>query len=147
MPLADIAALPVGHLGRLDALLLLWATAPMLPQALNVMEAWGARYKSNLVWRKLTKNGKARRGTGYRAINFHEHVLMGVFGDDHQIHHPIPSLFDGLAREHSRKPEEFYDLIRTKTPGLRRCDLFSGGHHHEGFDGWGEPHGKLKVAA
>jgi N6-adenosine-specific RNA methylase IME4 len=54
----------VGHLARRDTILLLWSTGAMLPQALAVLDAWCAKYLSQIVWRKVTKNGKVRIGTG-----------------------------------------------------------------------------------
>ncbi len=140
----DLAAMPVGHLAK--AILLLWACAPTLPQSLDLMKAWGALYKTELIWRKTTKNGKPRMGPGYRARGLHEPVLVGVFGNEWQTHAAFPSLFDGVAREHSRKPDEFYDMVATKTPGLERCDLFSR-QSHPGFAGWGNEHGKFDQAA
>jgi hypothetical protein len=62
MALADIKALPVGHLARQDAIVLLWSTGAMLPQALDVLTAWGVKYLSQIIWRKVTKNGKLRFG-------------------------------------------------------------------------------------
>ena len=52
----------------------------MLPQALAVLDAWGAKYLSQVVWRKVTKNGKVRFGTGYRVRTCHEPVLLASFG-------------------------------------------------------------------
>jgi N6-adenosine-specific RNA methylase IME4 len=60
MALDDIKVLPVGHLARQDAILLLWSTGAMLPQALSVLDARGARYLSQMIWRKVTKNSKDR---------------------------------------------------------------------------------------
>lgn len=142
----DIAALPVGHLARANAIILLWACAPTLRKSLALLDGWGAVYKTELVWRKLTKNGKPRMGPGYRGRTLHESVLLGVFGDGEQIHKPFPSLFDGVAREHSQKPIEFYDIVRAKTPGLSRCDVFSR-ETHEGFDAFGDEAGKFDQAA
>jgi N6-adenosine-specific RNA methylase IME4 len=141
MALSDIKALPVGHLARRDAILLLWSTGAMLPQALDALDAWGARYLSQMVWRKVTKNGKVRVGTGYRVRTCHKPVLLASFGG-RQTHKAFPSIFDGLAREHSRKPDEFYRLMVERTPGLDRCDLFSR-ETRPGFDGWGREHGKF----
>jgi N6-adenosine-specific RNA methylase IME4 len=152
MPWPAIEALPVGHLAKANAIFLLWGCPPTLPQSLRLLERLGARYKTELVWRKVTINGKPRGGTGYRAQGYHESVLMGVFGDERQIHDRFPGMFDGvedprdglmfegLAREHSRKPDEFYKLVQEKTPGAYRCDLFSRATH-PGFDGWGDQHG------
>lgn len=142
MTWGDLAAMPVGHLAKANAILLLWACAPTLPQSLDLMKRWGALYKTELIWRKVTKNGKPRMGPGYRARGLHEIVLVGVFGDEMQIHEPFPSLFDGVAREHSRKPNEFYDMVMKKTLGLSRCSLFSR-ESRPGFAGWGNEHGKF----
>lgn len=142
----DIARLPIGHLARANAIVLLWACAPTLRKSFALLDAWGALYKTELIWRKLTKNGKPRMGPGYRGRTLHEPILLGVFGDGEQIHEPFPSLFDGEAREHSRKPIEFYDIVRVKTPGLTRCDLFSR-ETHEGFSAWGDETTKFDKAA
>lgn len=140
METADIAKLPVGHLARGNCLLLLWACGCMLPQALDVLKAWGFTFKSEIIWRKVTKNGKPRMGVGYRVRTLHEPILVATNGaPDHPA---FPSLFDGVAREHSRKPDEFYEMVRAKTLGLNRCDLFSR-QSHAGFDGWGNEHGKF----
>jgi N6-adenosine-specific RNA methylase IME4 len=154
VPWPELEKLPVGHMMKANGILLLWACPPTLPKSIRLMEAWGALYKTELVWRKITKNHKPRMGPGYRARGFHESVLMGVFGDERQIHDTFPGLFDGLedprdgvmfdgvAREHSRKPDEFYEMVRHLTPGANRCDLFSR-QNRSGFDGWGDEHGKF----
>lgn len=123
MTVEEIAALPVDRLARGDCLLLMWATGANLPDALRVMSAWGFQYKSEMVWRKTTRNGKVRMGTGYRVRTMHEPVLIGAIGNPQ--HKPFPSLFDGLAREHSRKPDEFFKLVERHTPSSFRLDLFS----------------------
>lgn len=124
MMIEDIKALPVGQLAQGDCLLLLWATAPMLPQAFDCMKAWGFTYKSNMVWRKVTESGKSRMGTGYWARSMHEQVLIGSLGKPRKFS-AFPSIFDGVAREHSRKPEQYYRLVEKHTSGLRRADVFS----------------------
>lgn len=144
MDTADIAALPVGHLARGDCLLLLWACGCMLPQALHVMQSWGFVFKSEIIWRKVTKNGKPRMGTGYRVRTMHEPILVGTIG--HPDHGAFPSIFDGVAREHSRKPEEWYGLVADRTPGLERCALFTR-ESRPGFDCWGKEHGKFNQEA
>jgi N6-adenosine-specific RNA methylase IME4 len=142
MSLDDIKALPVGSLASSDCLLLLWTCgwAIATGQAQDVARAWGAKPITELVWRKTTTRGKVRVGPGYRARTMHEPVLLCTFGNPH--HPAFPSMFDGIAREHSRKPDEFYSMVQFKTAGAWRCDLFSGGHHRPGFEGWGAPHRK-----
>lgn len=120
----DIKALPISRLAQRDALLLLWATAPMLPVAVDVMQAWGFEYKSEMIWRKVTANNKTRMGTGYWCRSMHEPILIGTIGKPSKIR-AFPSIFDGIAREHSRKPEEFFDIVERHTSGMRRLELFS----------------------
>jgi len=62
------------------------------------------------------------------------------------MHKAFPSVFDGLAREHSRKPDEFYRMVAERTPDQDRCDLFSR-ETRPGFDGWGREHGKFDLVA
>jgi N6-adenosine-specific RNA methylase IME4 len=127
---------------RVSSIVLLWSIAPMLLEALETLSAWGAKYLSQIVWRKITKNGKVRVGTGYHRVrSCHELVLLASFGG-RQRHAAFPSIFDGLAREHSRKPEEFYRMVVEHTPGQERCDLFSR-ETRPGFIGWGKEHGKF----
>ncbi len=100
----DIASLPVRDLAQKDCILMLWSTGAMQPQAFEVMKAWGFTYKSQMMWRKTTASGKVRMGTGYWARSMHEPVLIGVIGKPRKFS-AFPSVFDGIAREHSRKPE------------------------------------------
>jgi N6-adenosine-specific RNA methylase IME4 len=145
MMLDDIKALPVGQLAQGDCLLLLWCCAPMLPQALDVMKAWGFTYKSNTNWRKVTPAGKVRMGTGYWARTMHEQILIGSIGKPRKFS-AFPSVFDGLAREHSRKPDEFYKLVEKHTAGLRRADVFAR-QSRPGWDCWGNESTKFDEAA
>lgn len=139
MSLADIMALPVGQLARPPAILLLWVPTPMIPQGLRVMAHWGFEYKSKLEWRKIYPSGKVRTGPGYRVRTKSEPILLGALGP--QTHAAFPSIFDGMcfdgiAREHSRKPDEFYDIVREATPGHTRCSLFTR-ETRDGFESWG----------
>lgn len=140
MPLEQIKALRVGELARMPCLLLMWSISSMLPEAIEVMKAWGFTYKSELVWRKTTRHGKVRMGTGYRIRTCHEPVLLGVLGNPK--HKPFPSLFDGLAREHSRKPEEFYQMVERYAPNRWQVDVFSR-QSRPNWDAWGYEAGKF----
>jgi N6-adenosine-specific RNA methylase IME4 len=106
-----------------------------------VAQAWGFRPISEIVWLKRYPSGKARVGTGYRVRTMHEPILVCTVGNPQ--HKPFPSTFDGVAREHSRKPDEFYNLVLSHTPrAFRRADLFSR-ETRPGFEGWGNEHGKF----
>jgi len=144
MDLDAIKALPVARLARGDALLFLWSTGAMLPMQIDTLRAWGFTYKSQLVWRKTTINGRVRFGTGYRARSCHENILIGAIGKP--AGGGFPSIFDGLAREHSRKPDEFYTLVEKHAPATRRADLFAR-QSRPGWDVWGDQVSKFDVEA
>jgi N6-adenosine-specific RNA methylase IME4 len=147
MPLEAIKALPVHELARGDCLLLLWTTgwAIATGQAQDVARTWGFTPITEIVWLKRYPSGKARVGTGYRVRTMHEPILVCAVGNPQ--HKPFPSTFDGIAREHSRKPDEFYDIVLSHTPqAIRRADLFSR-QTRPGFDGWGNEYGKFDEPA
>jgi N6-adenosine-specific RNA methylase IME4/ParB-like chromosome segregation protein Spo0J len=111
-----------------DAALFLWATVPMLPQALDVMRAWGFSYVSNYVW------VKDRIGTGYWGRNKHELLLIGTRGN---IPAPAPgtqpiSAIIAPTDRHSAKPNEFRQIIEKMFPNLPRLEMFARGE----IDGW-----------
>ncbi|MDE2467548.1 MAG: hypothetical protein KGL35_02060, partial [Bradyrhizobium sp.] len=99
--------------------------------------------KSEIVWIKMTATGKRRMGPGYRARTLHEPVLVCTLGTPR--YKAFPSVFDGIAREHSRKPEEFYDLVDVCAPELvARADLFAR-TKRSGWDAWGNEMEKFEV--
>jgi N6-adenosine-specific RNA methylase IME4 len=135
MPMEEIRALPVGQLARGDCLLLCWATGSMLDQQIETVKGWGFTYKTELVWRKTWPSGKPRMGTGYRARSLHESVIVATIGSPQ--HAPFHSLFSGIAREHSRKPETFFQMIDKCCPGLMcRAELFARARR-SGWASWG----------
>jgi N6-adenosine-specific RNA methylase IME4 len=76
------------------------------------------------MWRKTTAGGKVRMGTGYRVRTTGEVVVVATLGNPKQAAIP-QTIFDGVAREHSRKPEEFYSLCDRVMPHARRADVFA----------------------
>ena len=135
MDLAAIKALPVSHLAAPDCMLMLWATFPMLPQALDVMAAWGFSYKSGGVWHKVTASGKQAFGTGYRVRCAAEPFLLGTIGNPVTSRSHRNSII-GIVREHSRKPEEAYQWAETYMPDVHRCELFAR-QRRPGWASWG----------
>lgn len=135
MTLAEICALRVGDLARGDCLLLLWC-CEWIPPAVrqDVLNSWGFAYKTTIIWRKVTRAGKVRMGPGYRARTMHEPIILATVGNPQ--HTAFPSIVDGVAREHSRKPDEFYRLVEASTAGARRADLFSR-QRRPGWDAFG----------
>lgn len=107
-----IAGLPVRDVAASDSVLLLWATWPLLPEALRVMAAWGFEYKSGLPWIKLSRRGAVQIGCGYHVRGASELLLIGTRGNPQTpapADRPSGVLFCGRD-EHSRKPDTQYEI-------------------------------------
>lgn len=115
MTLNEIMALPVGEISDSTAHLYLWVPNALLPDGLAVMDAWGFSYKSNVIWHKVRKDGGSDgRGVGFYFRNVTEMILFGVRGKNARTLAPgrrQVNLFSTRKREHSRKPDEQYDII------------------------------------
>jgi N6-adenosine-specific RNA methylase IME4 len=145
MSIEDIAAMPVGDLARGDCWLFLWTCAPSLDRAFDVLRAWRFTYCSRFSWAKKTVNGKKRLGPGYVVRTLHEDILIGKIGEPRRAK-ALNSLFDGVAREHSRKPDEFFSLIEGFAPDAFRLDLFSR-QNRPGWTNWGNEATKFDEVA
>lgn len=132
MPVADIAAEP--------AHLYLWVPNALLPEGLRVMEAWGFAYKSNIVWHKIRKDGGPDgRGVGFYFRNTTELILFGVRGKNARTEaagRRQVNIIKTQKREHSRKPDELYDIIEACSRGPF-LELFARGPR-QGWSVWGD---------
>lgn len=139
MNLDDICDLPVEALAADPAHLYLWVPNALLPEGLKVMERWGFKYKSNIIWYKIRKDGGPdRRGVGFYFRNVTEVLLFGVRGKNARTLPPGRSqenIMSSQKREHSRKPDEQYDLIESCSFG-NRLELFARGPRN-GWTVWG----------
>lgn len=128
-----IAARNVPSIAADDCVLFLWATVPMLPAALQVMQAWGFEYKSHVTWDKI------RIGTGYWFRNRHEMLLVGTRGDipAPAMGSQFPSVIAIGRSDHSKKPEQFLELIENYFPTLPKIELNRRGPARPGWDAWG----------
>ncbi|WP_296640496.1 MT-A70 family methyltransferase [Roseinatronobacter sp.] len=139
LSLEEICDMPVEALAGEPAHLYLWVPNALLPEGLKVMEHWGFNYKSNLIWYKVRKDGGPdRRGVGFYFRNVTEILLFGVRGKNARTLSPGRSQENILVtqkREHSRKPDEQYDLIERCSFG-NRLELFARGPR-EGWTVWG----------
>ena len=117
---AEIEAIPVAGACADAAHLYLWVPNALLQEGLDVMEHWGFTYKTNLVWHKVRKDGGPDgRGVGFYFRNTTEIVLFGVRG---KLRTLAPgrcqvNIIRTRKREHSRKPDELYDIIEACSPG------------------------------
>ncbi|MDO5034861.1 MAG: MT-A70 family methyltransferase [Actinomycetaceae bacterium] len=120
LSLKDIMSLPVNEVTAENAHLYLWVPNALLPDGLKVLEAWGFRYVTNIIWAKRRKDGGPDgRGVGFYFRNVTEMILFGVKGRMRTLP-PARSqvnMIETRKREHSRKPDEQYDLIEACSPG------------------------------
>jgi N6-adenosine-specific RNA methylase IME4 len=126
-----IKSLPVADLlAGENCVLWLWATNPMLPQAFEVLAAWGFTFKTSGHWSKKTKHGKQAFGTGYILRCAGEPFLIGTRGKPKTARN-VRSVIEGKIRKHSQKPDEAFRAAEAMMParlypaGVQRLELFS----------------------
>lgn len=113
MPLDAIWALPICDIALPDARLFLWTTNRYLPGALNLMAAWGFRYRQTLIWHKRDGNMG-----GSVAPCSAEFLLVGVRGSPAVVAKwPTAVISTAAPKAHSRKPDVFLDLVEAVSPG------------------------------
>jgi N6-adenosine-specific RNA methylase IME4 len=139
MSLAEICALPVADVTAARSHLYLWVPNALVQEGLAVMAAWGFTYKSNLVWYKTRKDGGPDgRGVGFYFRNVTELLLFGVRGSSARTLAPgrrQTNIIVSRKREHSRKPDEQYDIIERCSPGPY-LELFAR-HERDAWTAWG----------
>ena len=136
----EIAALPVAKVAAATSHLYLWVPNALLPDGLRVLSAWGFTYKSNLIWRKVRKDGGSDgRGVGFYFRNVTEMVLFGVRGKNARTLAPGRSqvnYMESRKQEHSRKPDEQYRIIESCSAGPY-LEMFARGSR-AGWTYWGD---------
>jgi N6-adenosine-specific RNA methylase IME4 len=136
MTVEEIAALPVHTLCAPDCVCVSWATQTHIPHALLVLAAWGFSFSSMGAWAKQSKTGRRWAfGTGYRVRSAAEFWLVGTRGQPKQLSRSIRNLIVAPIREHSRKPDEMYDVIESAWRGPY-IELFAR-YRRYGWDQWG----------
>jgi len=136
MNIEDIKAMSIPD--STDAVLFLWATAPKLLDALEVMAAWGFQYKTHAVWNKM------KIGMGYWFRGQHELLLIGTKGKS--IPPDTTNRYGSVIEEkrtekHSRKPEKIYEIIEAMFPIQKKIELFAT-KKRKGWISWGLDIGK-----
>lgn len=145
MSLADIEALPVGDLAADDCALFLWATDPLLPEAIKLGGTWGFTYKTVAFYWAKTSGDKFPIGTGYWTRSNPEQCLLFTKGKPKRLSASVRKLVLSERREHSRKPDEITDYIEQLVAGPY-LELFSR-TTKPGWHVWGNETDKFKVAA
>ena len=130
MELEDIKKLNIENIiDKKCCILFLWATAPKLKEALEVMDAWGFKYKTHCIWHKVRNDG-----LGYWFRGQHELLLVGTIGK-----YKLPNKKDLVTSviyhkktKHSKKPNKIRYIIQKYFPDYNKIELFA----RERFDGW-----------
>ena len=138
LTLDQIKEIPVGDVAAKTSHLYLWVPNALIQEGLEVLKAWGFTYKTNLIWYKIRKDGGPDgRGVGFYFRNVTEMILFGVKGT---IRTFAPgrkqvNIISARKREHSRKPDELYQIIESCSPGPY-LELFARGARENWFT-WG----------
>jgi len=138
LSLQEIKEIPVNSVADKNSHLYLWVPNALLLEGIEVMKAWGFTYKTNLIWHKVRKDGGPDgRGVGFYFRNTTEIILFGIKGSQRTLApgRSQVNIIRTQKQEHSRKPDEVYDLIESCSPGSY-LELFARGKR-PGWDVFG----------
>jgi len=136
LTLQEIKEIPVSISAKENSHLYLWVPNALLAEGLAVLEAWGFQYKSNIIWHKVRKDGGPDgRGVGFYFRNTTEMVLFGIRGKIRTLQpgRSQVNIMRTQKREHSKKPDELYEIIEKCSPGPY-LELFARGERKN----WGQ---------
>ena len=135
---AELARLDVASLADTDCALFMWSTAPLLPDALQLMQAWGFRYSTvAFVWVKTSAAGRLAWGMGQSTRANAELVLLGLRGRLRRVSGAVHQVVQAPRRQHSQKPDEVRDRIVALLGDVPRVELFAR-QRVPGWDAWGD---------
>lgn len=134
MGVDEICGLPVDRITRTNSVLFLWATNPLMKEALQVMEAWGFEYKTNFVW---VKEKQTYGKLGFYNYGQHEFLLIGVKGSKLPDGEKPTSIIKGKNDVHSKKPDVVYNIIEKMYPNSNSVELFARNTKRKGWIKWG----------
>lgn len=130
MSMEELKILNVANLAGENCILFMWATNPLLKDAIELMQSWTFEYKTNLVW--IKKNHTA----GFYVFGQHELLLIGIRGSILPIGKKPKSIIQGDNNIHSKKPEIVYEIIEQMYPNLKYVELFAR-NKRNGWESWG----------
>lgn len=138
MSISDICSLPISNISKDDCILFIWVIDPMLPQAFEVIKAWGFKYKTvAFTWVKENKSEGYFTGLGYWTRANPEMCLLATKGKPKKISKSVRQLVMDKRREHSRKPDRIRNDIVQLCGDLPRIELFAR-QRVDGWDNWGD---------
>ncbi|MBD2732252.1 adenine-specific DNA methyltransferase [Nostoc sp. FACHB-892] len=139
----EILALPIPELcGSNGCILWLWFTNNHMVEAAQCLQTWGFELKTILTWEKVTKdNTKTHLGVGHWLRNSTEHCALAVRGNVKAFAGRTltnqSSILHSPRREHSRKPEQFFELVEKLCPDMTKLEMFARSSR-VGWDCWGD---------
>ena len=142
MTIDEIKEMPVniagGGIASENCALFMWATFPMLKEALEVIEAWGFTYKTTaFCWIKQNRNGSGLfMGLGNWTRSNAEICLLATKGKPKRVGTAVRSTIVSPLERHSKKPDEARDKIVELMGDLPRIELFAR-QTAPGWDAWG----------
>lgn len=143
MSVSEIKAMPIADLADKDCVLFIWAVSPLLPEAMDVINAWGFKYKTIAFnWVKTTNTGMFVSNLGRWTMGSCEICLLATKGSPKRIDRTIKQLVISERKEHSRKPDIIRKLIVDLMGDVPRVELFARGNKDRDmfdfnkFDGW-----------
>lgn len=148
MNLENIKSLPIDRISSKRSHLYLWVPNALIKEGLEVMESWGFKYKTNIVWHKIRKDGESDNGgVGFYFRNSTELLLFGIKGLNARTLKPGRTQINFIKsrkREHSRKPDEIYKIIEKCSWGPY-LELFARGKRKK-WTSWGNQSKKYKIS-
>ena len=138
MSLQDICNLPVKKIADDNCILFMWVTLPKLNQFMDVIKSWGFEYKSTaFVWVKKNKiSNSFFMGLGRWTRANPEICVLATKGKISRRSNKVRQLQIFPIEQHSKKPDEFRNLIIELCGDLPRIELFAR-QKTPGWDAWG----------
>jgi N6-adenosine-specific RNA methylase IME4 len=137
MKLQDMMDLPINNMGKENSALFMWVTLPMLQEGMDLMKAWGYKYKTTaFVWNKVYTSGKPYCGMGYWTRSGSEICILGFKGKMERQSTSVYQVINCEVGKHSVKPKEGRERIVELIGDLPRVELFSRDNSN-GWDAWG----------
>lgn len=131
MSIEELQTLKIEDLAYENSIMFMWATNPLLKEAIELLEYWGFNYKTNFVWIKT------RHTAGFYVYGQHELLLIGVRGSMLPMGEKYKSIIQGENIKHSKKPDIVYEIIETMYPQAKYLELFHRGIKRKNWEGWG----------
>lgn len=144
MSIDDIGGMPLNNIVDDNALLFMWATVPLLTEAMSVIPRWGFEYRTLIVWEKT-----GGMGMGFWLRVQVEILLIGVRGKVKPFSHQEKNIYKHAICGHSAKPHFFRELVsklaaKSFGDNVNRLELFArsregmfSDYEYEGWDVYG----------